>query len=157
MTFTATGTAGTATQIAVNAGQRAERDGGDGGGDARRRCIVRDANNNPVSGVSVTFAVATGGGQRARVTAATTNASGIATVGSWTLGTTAGAQHADGDVRDADGLAGDVHGDRDGGDGDDLAFTQQPSAITAGATMSPAVTVTLAGLRRQHGDDAPGR
>src|SRR5438105_10450690 len=52
--------------------------------------IVRDATNNPVQGVGVTFAPASGGGS---VTGAeqTTNSSGIATVGSWTLGTTAGA------------------------------------------------------------------
>jgi len=39
--------------------------------------------------VSVTFAVATGGGSATGLTA-TTNVSGIATVGSWTLGTTVG-------------------------------------------------------------------
>ncbi len=52
--------------------------------------LVRDVSNNPVPGVSVTFAVATGGGSVTGATA-TTDASGIATVGSWTLGTTAGA------------------------------------------------------------------
>jgi adhesin/invasin len=47
--------------------------------------LVTDANGNPISGVSVTFAVGLGGGS---VTGAsqTTNASGVATVGSWTLG-----------------------------------------------------------------------
>src|SRR5207248_4011606 len=51
--------------------------------------LVKDANGNPVAGVAVTFAVApengtiTGGSQ-------TTNASGVATVGSWTLSPTAG-------------------------------------------------------------------
>jgi adhesin/invasin len=51
--------------------------------------IVRDASLNPVPGVTVTFVVASGGGS---VTAgvATTNPSGIATVGSWTLGPTSG-------------------------------------------------------------------
>src|SRR5207253_10257576 len=51
--------------------------------------IVKDANGNPVQGVSVTFAVGPGSGS---VTGAsqTTNASGIAAVGSWTLGTVAG-------------------------------------------------------------------
>ena len=51
--------------------------------------LVTDAAGNPVAGRSVTFAVATGGGS---ITGgnATTNASGIATVGSWTLGATAG-------------------------------------------------------------------
>lgn len=47
--------------------------------------IVRDASNNPVSGVSVTFAVASGGGSITGATQ-TTNAAGIATVGSWRLG-----------------------------------------------------------------------
>ena len=52
--------------------------------------IVTDADNNPVSGVSVTFAVASGGGSITGATR-TTNASGVATVGSWTLGASAGA------------------------------------------------------------------
>jgi hypothetical protein len=47
---------------------------------------VRDANGNPVSGVSVIFAVGAGGGSATGGTQ-TTNASGVATVGSWTLGT----------------------------------------------------------------------
>jgi hypothetical protein len=48
---------------------------------------VRDANGNPVAGVSVIFAVGMGGGT---VTGGSqvTNASGVATVGSWTLGAT---------------------------------------------------------------------
>lgn len=50
---------------------------------------VLDGFNNPVPGVPVTFAVAQGGGV-ATGTSATTNASGIAQVGSWTLGSVAG-------------------------------------------------------------------
>src|SRR5207253_742641 len=51
--------------------------------------IVKDANGNPVAQVAVTFAVAPGNGT---ITGAsqTTNASGVATVGSWTLSATAG-------------------------------------------------------------------
>lgn len=51
--------------------------------------VVRDANGTPMAGVTVTFAVTTGGGS---VTGnhQTSNASGIATVGSWTLGTATG-------------------------------------------------------------------
>jgi hypothetical protein len=47
--------------------------------------VVRDQGGQPVAGARVTFAVETGGGT---VTggSATTDASGIATVGSWTLG-----------------------------------------------------------------------
>jgi len=52
--------------------------------------IVRDQFNNPVAGVSVTFAVASGGGTVDPTTAVTTDASGIAAVTSWTLGATAG-------------------------------------------------------------------
>src|SRR5207245_1468955 len=52
--------------------------------------LVTDSFSNPVSGIAVTFAVGSGGGS---VTggSATTNASGIATLGSWKLGTVAGA------------------------------------------------------------------
>ena len=50
---------------------------------------VTDAGDNPIANVQVTFAVASGGGTVTGASA-TTNASGIATVGSWTLGTTAG-------------------------------------------------------------------
>ncbi len=51
---------------------------------------VVDLDANPVSGVAVTFAVASGGGS---VTggSTTSNASGVATVGDWTLGAAAGA------------------------------------------------------------------
>ena len=52
--------------------------------------IVEDVHGNPVPGVSVTFAVASGGGSATGLSA-TTNAAGIATVGSWTLGASAGA------------------------------------------------------------------
>jgi len=50
--------------------------------------IVTDG-TNPVSGFSVTFVAASGGGSVTSGTA-TTGSDGIATVGSWTLGTTAG-------------------------------------------------------------------
>lgn len=46
---------------------------------------ITDANGNAVSGVQVTFAVASGGGSITDSTAMT-NSSGVATVGSWTLG-----------------------------------------------------------------------
>jgi adhesin/invasin len=52
--------------------------------------IVRDLYNNAVPGVSVTFAVASGGGAVSPTSAMTTDANGRARVTSWTLGTTAG-------------------------------------------------------------------
>jgi Invasin, domain 3/Bacterial Ig-like domain (group 1)/Bacterial Ig-like domain (group 3) len=51
---------------------------------------VIDAQGNPVAGVGVTFAVATGGGSVNPTTPVATNASGIASVTSWTLGAVAG-------------------------------------------------------------------
>ena len=50
---------------------------------------VVDASAAPIPGVTVTFAVVTGGGSVTGASA-TTNASGVATVGSWTLGTVVG-------------------------------------------------------------------
>ncbi len=52
--------------------------------------IITDTAGVPVPGVSVTFAVVTGGGSITGASA-TTNADGIATVGSWVLGPSAGA------------------------------------------------------------------
>ena len=52
--------------------------------------LVKDAAANPVPGATVTFAIASGGGSATAISA-TTNAAGVATVGSWTLGNSAGA------------------------------------------------------------------
>lgn len=53
--------------------------------------VVKTANGVPVPGTTVTFAITSGGGALTGATAVT-NASGVATVGSWTLGLTIGAQ-----------------------------------------------------------------
>ena len=82
-------TAGMATQIAVKAGNAQVAAPGTAVAIAPS-VVVADSSGNPVSGVSVTFAVATGGGSATGLVA-TTNASGVATVGSWTLGVTPGA------------------------------------------------------------------
>jgi hypothetical protein len=52
--------------------------------------LVTDQDGKPMANVSVTFTVASGDGSVTGETA-TTNTEGIATVGSWTLGPTAGA------------------------------------------------------------------
>ena len=52
---------------------------------------VTSADGRPVPGVTVAFAVTAGGGQLG-ATSAQTNADGVASAGSWTLGTTAGEQ-----------------------------------------------------------------
>jgi len=61
-----------------------------------------DADGNGVSGIAVSFAVTSGGGSVTGATP-TTNASGVATVGSWTLGSAVGANSL---TATANGLAG---------------------------------------------------
>ncbi len=88
VSFNATGVSGVATAITLNAGNNQSATVNTNVATAPS-VKVTDANNNPVAGVSVTFAVATGGGAITGATT-TTNALGIAAVGSWTLGTAAG-------------------------------------------------------------------
>ncbi len=88
VTFTATGTPGTASRIAMNAGNGQTVHVGTPV-TIPPSVLVTDANNNPVQGVAVTFSIGSGGGSITGANA-TSNASGIATVGSWTLGVTAG-------------------------------------------------------------------
>lgn len=86
--FTATGTAASPNRIAVQAG-----DGQSALTNATvaiaPAAIVRDTFNNPVPRVTVDFAV-TGGGGSVSGTPAVTDTNGIATVGSWTLGSDLG-------------------------------------------------------------------
>jgi hypothetical protein len=84
VTFAATSTAGAAATVTKTAGDN--QTGSAGHVVAVAPSItVKDANGNPTGGVPVTFAVAIGGGSVTGGTT-TTNTSGIATVGSWTLG-----------------------------------------------------------------------
>ena len=75
------------TQMAINAGNNQSATVGTAVATAPS-VLVRDASNNPVSGVTVTFTVSSGGGSVSSASA-TTNASGIASV-TWTLGTSLG-------------------------------------------------------------------
>lgn len=87
-TINATATPGQAAAVAVSAGDH--QAGTAGNGIAVRPAVkVTDANGNGVPGTSVTFAVVTGGGSITGATA-TSDSTGAATVGSWTLGTVAG-------------------------------------------------------------------
>src|SRR2546430_36380 len=81
-------TAGAATQIAMNAGNGQTATTGTAVA-VPPSVIVRDASNNPVAGVAVTFVPGTGSGSVTGANPAT-DATGIAAVGSWMLGTTAG-------------------------------------------------------------------
>ncbi len=88
--FTATAVAGAAAQVTVSAGNNQTALTG-AAVTTKPSVIVKDANGNPVSGATVTFSVQAGGGTITGGTA-TTDATGIATVGSWTLGIVPGAQ-----------------------------------------------------------------
>jgi IPT/TIG domain/Bacterial Ig-like domain (group 1) len=80
---------GPATQIALKAGDGQTASLGTSV-KVSPSVVVKDAAGHPVPGVSVTFAVASGGGS-VTGSPARTDASGIAKVGGWKLGTTAGA------------------------------------------------------------------
>jgi len=91
VTFSATGTGGPATQIAISAGNNQSAVAGTAVTTAPS-VVVRDGFGNPVPEVEVTFAVASGGGTIDPASSApvTTDADGVATLRSWTLGVTAG-------------------------------------------------------------------
>lgn len=88
--FTATATAGVATSVTILGGNNQSALAGSVV-PVSPSVQVRDNRGNPVSGTTVTFLINSGGGTVAPATV-TTNASGIATVGTWTLGNTVGAQ-----------------------------------------------------------------
>jgi hypothetical protein len=103
--------------------------------------IVRDQFNNPAPGTTITFAVRSGGGS---VTGGSqqTSASGSATVGSWTLGTTAGPDTL---TATSGGLSGSpviFAATATAGAATKLAFTQQPTSAQAGVPITPAVQVS---------------
>ncbi|MCX5761832.1 MAG: Ig-like domain-containing protein [Gemmatimonadetes bacterium] len=141
VTFTATGTAGAATQIAINAGDGQSVIAGAAVSTAPS-VIVKDANGNPKSGASVTFAVASGGGSITGVTA-TTNASGIATVGSWTLGVTAGANTLTATSGVLSGSPVTISATATTGAAAKLAFTTQPLTGTGGVVWGTQPVVTV--------------
>ena len=89
VTFNATGQVGAPAAISKVAGDNQSATVGTAVATAPRVKVV-DAQGNGVSGVSVTFAVASGGGSITGATA-TTASDGTAAVGSWTLGATPGA------------------------------------------------------------------
>jgi adhesin/invasin len=90
VTFTATVTSqpGVPASLAINAGNGQSAPAGTAVA-TPPSVIVRDGPGSPVAGVNVTFAVASGGGSITGATA-TTLGTGIATLGSWTLGAAPG-------------------------------------------------------------------
>ena len=137
LTFNATGAAGAATSVsAVSVTTQSAPSGSAVGAPPSVR--VADANGNPVSGVSVTFAVASGGGSTVPASGASvsTNASGLATLTSWTLGATAGANSV---TATAAGLTGSpltFNATGTVGAPTQLVITTQPAGAVSGAAFT---------------------
>jgi hypothetical protein len=143
VTFTATGTAGSATQIAVSAGN-GESATVNTAVSTAPSVIVRDQFSNPVQGLAVTFAVATGGGTVNPTTAVTTSTNGIASATVWTLGTVAGTNTLTATASGA-GISGNpltFTASGTPGAPTALVFTVEPGNGTAGATLTPPTQVT---------------
>ena len=110
--------------------------------------LVRDQNGDPMSGVDVTFTVQSGGGTITGGTA-TTGANGVATVGSWTLGTLAGANTLRASVT---GLTpANFTATGTGGVATALALPTAPSAIVPSGGAFPQQPVVQ--LRDVYGND----
>src|SRR5207253_657462 len=108
---------------------------------------------NPVAGVSVVFAVATGGGSLTGPTAVTTSGNGLAAVGGWMLGTLTGPNTL---TATAPGLAGSpvtFTATAAPGSATQLGFTGQPSPPASGVAISPAVQVSA---QDAFGNTVPG-
>jgi hypothetical protein len=88
--FMAIASVGTAASVLLSAGDGQSAPVGTAVA-APLAALVRDAYGNPVPNVTVTFAASTGSGSITG-SPATTNPQGVATAGTWTLGTTAGPQ-----------------------------------------------------------------
>jgi adhesin/invasin len=143
VTFTATGIAGTASSIALNAGD-AQTATVHTAVTTAPSVVVKDQFGNPKSGVPVTFAVATGGGTVVPTTAVSTDANGIAAVTSWTLGTAAGNNTL---TATASGLTGSpvtFTATGEAGTAARLVWTGQPTDVVAGDSVKPAVTIAVA-------------
>ena len=141
VTFTATSVAGAANSIASNSLTSQSTIVNTAVG-APPSVIVRDAGLNPVSGLPVTFTVTLGGGAIVGG-AATTNASGVATLTSWTLGTLIGANTVTATATVPTGSPVTFNATGTPAAAAAVAFDTQPSGATLGATITPPVTVRI--------------
>ena len=143
-TFTATGTASRAARMIKLAGDNQTATAGTAVPVAPS-VKVFDANDNPVAGVPVTFTVASGGGTASPVTPVSTDADGIAAVGSWTLGTVAGANSLIATAGGAGVVGSPATFDATGavGSANRLVFSVQPVNAAVGAAITPPVAVQI--------------
>ena len=141
--FTATATAGPPASVAIEAGN-AQSATVNSAVTTPPGVIVRDRFGNPVAGVAVSFVVASGGGSLTQASP-TTSAGGIASVGSWTLGTAAGSNTL---TATASGVSGSVSFNATGVAGPpsatQSALSAAPATITASSGASAAtISVTV--------------
>jgi len=148
--FSATGISAQPAQIAPQSATSQNGTAGQAVG-APPSVRVADSNNNPVQGVTVTFLVTAGGGTVANATGSgatvnvATNASGIATLTSWTLGAVAGTNTVTATAAGT-GIANNpvtFSATGQAGAATQLVYQQGPSNVTAGQVITPAVTVAI--------------
>jgi surface protein len=114
---------------------------------------VRDTDDNPLPGVSVTFTLTAGNGATAPTTPVTTNADGIATLSSWTLGTAAGMNGVQATVTESDPAisvtfsATSVPGPASP---QTSTITANPTSLLANGTATSQLTIQL---KDAHGND----
>jgi alpha-tubulin suppressor-like RCC1 family protein len=130
--------AGAASSVAINAGNNQNATAGSAVTIAPS-VVVSDADGNVVSGATVTFAVASGGGSVTGASAIT-GSNGVATVGSWTLGATAGANT----LTATSGTLPAVRFTATGLSGNASALAKvgaDPASVTAGASFGDSIRV----------------
>jgi uncharacterized protein YjdB len=111
---------------------------------------VADSNNNPVSGVAVTFAVASGGGTIVPASGAVnTNASGVATLTSWTLGAAAGANSVTATAAGLTGSPVTFNATGTAAAATQLGITTQPGGAVSGVNLT---TQPVVEIRDANGD-----
>lgn len=133
VTFTATATPGPASAVIKAAGDNQTAAAGTAV-PTPPAVRVTDSYGNGIAGVQVTFAVTEGGGSVTGATQ-TTNASGTATVGSWTLGPEPGVNR----------LTATAEGD---------GLSDNPAVFTATGTVGPPARLEIVAGDHQHA--APG-
>ncbi|MGH7517855.1 MAG: Ig-like domain repeat protein [Gemmatimonadales bacterium] len=142
--FTATATASRAARVAKFAGDGQTATAGTAV-PIPPSVRVFDANDNPVAGVPVTFAVAAGGGTAVPTSPVSTNADGVAAATSWTLGAVAGPNSLTATVGGASVSGSPVTFSATGvvGSANRLVFSVQPVNAAVGAPITPPVEVQI--------------
>jgi hypothetical protein len=144
VSFTATATASRAARVVKLAGDGQTATAGTAVA-VPPSVRVFDANDNPVQGVPVTFAVAGGGGTVSPTNPVSTDGDGVAAATSWTLGPAAGPNSLTATVGGASVSGSPVTFQATGavGSANRLVFSVQPVNAAVGAPIDPPVEVQI--------------